>query len=146
MMLSPGLLGLELAPPDRGMWCGLGRTLLVDARGEIYPCGLFVGPEFRLGNVRQVRLADALASDRLAQLIVRCEARRDAIPECRACVWKHFCQAGCAGSVWQLRGTLGATDGLCVMRRELFSTMMLDQAETHCHAIQVEAPFTRRAS
>jgi radical SAM protein with 4Fe4S-binding SPASM domain len=135
--LSPGLLGLELDPPDRGLWCGLGRTLLVDARGDIYPCGLFVGPAFRLGNVRDTLLADALASEKLARLIGRCAARREAIPECRACAWKHFCQGGCAGSVWQSQGTLGATDGLCEVRRELYSEIMLAQVEAHYYAIQV---------
>ena len=128
LALSPGLLGLELAPPDHGMWCGLGRTLLVDARGDIYPCGLFVGSEFRLGNVRRMRLADALASEKLAQLIARCAERREVIPECRACAWKHFCQGGCAGSVWQSRGTLDATDGLCAVRRELFGELLLAMA------------------
>jgi radical SAM protein with 4Fe4S-binding SPASM domain len=128
LTLSPGLLGLELAPPERGMWCGLGRTLLVDARGEIYPCGLLVGPEFCLGNVRDTRLADALASAKLARLIARCAARREAIPECRACAWQHFCQGGCAGSAWQSCGTLDATDGLCAVRRELYSELTFDRA------------------
>jgi radical SAM protein with 4Fe4S-binding SPASM domain len=128
LTLSPGLLGLELEPPDRGLWCGLGRTLLVDARGDIYPCGLLSGPEFRLGNVRDTRLADALASEKLAQLIARCAERRETIPECRACAWQHFCQAGCAGSVWQLHGALDATDGLCAVRRELYSELTFDRA------------------
>lgn len=128
LALSPGLLGLELEPPAEGGWCGLGRTLLVDARGDIYPCGLFVGPEFRLGNVRDTRLADALASEELAQLIARCAARRDEITECRTCAWKHFCQGGCAGSVWQLHGTLAATDGLCEVRRELLREMTFARA------------------
>lgn len=126
--LSPDLLGLELEPPDRGPWCGLGRTLLVDARGDIYPCGLFVGPAFCLGNVRATRLADALASEKLARLIARCAARQEIIAECQACAWRHFCQAGCAGSVWQLHGTLDATDGLCEVRRELFAELLLARA------------------
>ena len=128
LALQPELLGLEPAPPDRGMWCGLGRTLLVDARGDIYPCGLFVGPQFRLGNVRETSLAEALASPALAQLIGRCEQRRELIPACRACAWKHFCQAGCAGSVWQMHGTLYETDGLCAVRRELFAELLLARA------------------
>lgn len=127
MTLSPGLPGLELAPPDRGLWCGLGRTLLVDARGDIYPCGLFVGPEFRLGNVHDTRLADALASEKLAQLIARCAARKETIPKCQGCAWRHFCQAGCAGSVWQSQGTLDATDELCEVRRELFGAMIFSR-------------------
>ncbi|MEJ5199845.1 MAG: SPASM domain-containing protein, partial [Anaerolineae bacterium] len=125
---SPGLLGLELEPAAEGMWCGLGRTLLVDARGDIYPCGLFVGPQFRLGNIRHISPDAALASPALAQLIGRCAQRRETIAECRSCAWKHFCQGGCAGSVWLLRGTLDATDELCAVRRELFAELLMNSA------------------
>ncbi|MGC8780581.1 MAG: PqqD family peptide modification chaperone [Anaerolineae bacterium] len=131
LALSPELLGLEPEPPEQGLWCGLGRTLLVNARGDVYPCGLFVGPQFRLGNVRDTPLADALASPALAHLIGRCERRRETIAECRACAWQHFCQAGCAGSVWHLHGTLDATDGLCAVRRELFAELMIARATAY---------------
>ncbi|MCX7671495.1 MAG: radical SAM protein, partial [Anaerolineae bacterium] len=123
--IHPGLPGLEPEPPDRGLWCGLGRTLLVDARGDLYPCGLFLGPQFRLGNVHRTPLGTALTSPLLERLIGRCTQRREAIAECRSCVWKHFCQGGCAGSVWLLRETLDATDGLGAIRRELFPELLM---------------------
>ncbi len=144
--VSPGLLGLELEPPEEGMWCGLGHMLLVDARGDIYPCALFTAPQFRLGNVAETSLAEALASEKLAQLVALCARRRDEIEACRMCAWKHFCQAGCPGNVWLATGTWYATDGLCEVRRELFRRMMLAQAEAHYHAIQTNASDARRSS
>jgi radical SAM protein with 4Fe4S-binding SPASM domain len=131
VMVSPGLLGLELEPPEDGMWCGLGHTLLVDARGDIYPCSLLTEPRFRLGNVAETSLADALASAKLARLAVLCERRREEIEECRSCTWKHFCQGGCLGNAWLSVGTWYATDGLCELRRELFRKLLLAQAEAH---------------
>jgi radical SAM protein with 4Fe4S-binding SPASM domain len=127
-VLGPLFLGLELDPPAEGMWCGLGRTLLVDARGDIYPCGLLNGPEFWLGNVADTLLAGALASEKLATLVAAVERRKDEIDECRACAWRHFCQGGCAGSVLLARGTWHATDGLCDLRRELFRELVARHA------------------
>jgi radical SAM protein with 4Fe4S-binding SPASM domain len=120
--------GLVLDPPDKGLWCPLGRSLLVDAAGDIYPCSLFAGPEFRLGNVADTPLADALASEKLAELIAAIERRVDEIADCRACAWRHFCQGGCSASVWLEHGTLNATDGLCDLRRELFRELVVRQA------------------
>jgi radical SAM protein with 4Fe4S-binding SPASM domain len=128
--VSPGLLGLELEPPEEGMWCGLGHTLLVDARGDIYPCALFTAPEFRLGNLAKTRLVEALASAKLRELAALCERRREEIEECRACAWKHFCQGGCPGSVWLSHGAWYATDGLCEVRRKMFRRLVFDQASS----------------
>jgi len=127
LTISPGLLGLELDPPEDGAWCGLGHVLLVDARGDIYPCALLTAPEFRLGNVAETPLADALAFAKLAELVALCERRREEIAKCRACAWKHFCQGGCPGSVWRATGAWYATDGLCEVRRELFRELIRRQ-------------------
>jgi uncharacterized protein len=128
--VSPGLLGLELEPPEEGMWCGLGHTLLVDAQGDIYPCSLLTAPEFCLGNVADTPLAEALASGPLRELIAACERRRDEIEECRGCAWRHFCQGGCPGSVWLSAETWYATDGLCELRRDMFRGLVFERAST----------------
>ncbi len=130
LTIGPGLLGLELDPPEDGAWCGLGHVLLVDARGDIYPCALLTAPEFRLGNVAETRLADALGSAKLRELAELYERRREEIEACRACAWKHFCQGGCPGGVWLAAGTWDATDGLCEVRRELFRRLVFDHASS----------------
>lgn len=127
--VSPGLLGLELEPPARGSWCGLGRTLLVDERGDIFPCGLLEAPQFCLGNVAETRLVDALHAARLQELIAIQEQRADRIPECQACPWRHFCQAGCPANVLLLQGDWYQTDGLCEVRRALFADLLFQKAE-----------------
>jgi radical SAM protein with 4Fe4S-binding SPASM domain len=138
--VSPGLLGLELDPPEEGMWCGLGHTLLVDAQGDIYPCSLLTEPRFRLGNVAETSLAEALASEQLAQLVALCGRRRDEIAECQACAWRHFCQGGCPGSVWLSAGIWYATDGLCELRREMFHQLVFEQANVRYESGQTKRP------
>ena len=128
-VISPGLFGLELAPPERDMWCGIGRQLLVDARGDIYPCGLLTAHEFCLGNIAQLSLLSALKSEKLQRLRDQCKKRKDAIAECRTCPWRHFCQGGCEANIWLEHGIWQATDGLCNIRRELFSELIFERAK-----------------
>jgi mycofactocin biosynthetic radical S-adenosylmethionine protein MftC len=128
-VVGPLFLGLELDPPAEGMWCGLGRMLVVDAAGDIYPCGLFMAPQFRLGNAAETPLAEALASEKLGELIAQVARRRDEVEDCRACAWRHFCQGGCAASVLLERGTWNTTDGACDLRRELFRELVFGQVK-----------------
>jgi radical SAM protein with 4Fe4S-binding SPASM domain len=125
--VSQGLPGLELEPPEDRMWCGLGRLLLVDSRGDIYPCALLTMPEFRLGHVDELSLAEALASEKLTSLIGLCQRRPEEIEECAACAWRHFCQGGCPGAIWLERGTWHSADGFCALRRALFPALILDR-------------------
>ncbi len=124
VVVSAGLPGLELEPPPEGMWCRLGRLLLVDAAGDIYPCSLVTGPQFRLGNVADTPLAQALASEALAGLVRLCAGRSEEIEACRACTWRHFCQSSCPGSAWCAHGTWYAADELCELRRELYRALI----------------------
>ena len=127
--VSPGLQGLELEPPKEGMWCGLGRMLLVDSQGDIYPCAMLTATDFRLGNVSTTLLVDALASEQLEKLIELCQRRKDEIETCQKCAWRHFCQGSCPASVWLQHGTFFAPDEFCGLRRELYQDLIFDQVE-----------------
>lgn len=129
VMVSQGLPGLELEPPEGRMWCGLGHLLLVDSRGDLYPCALLTTPEFRLGNVADTSLADALASEKLGELVALCERRKDEIEACQSCAWRHFCQGGCPGAIWLEYGTWHSVDGFCDLRRDLYRDLIFDHVE-----------------
>jgi radical SAM protein with 4Fe4S-binding SPASM domain len=124
--VGKGLPGLEMEPLEGQPWCRLGHLLLVDSRGDIYPCSLLTAPQFRLGNVAHTPLAEALGSDRLRGLAALCAGRKDEIDDCRACAWRHFCQASCPGSVWLEQGTFYAADALCDLRRELYRDLIFE--------------------
>lgn len=125
LRVFPGLPGLVLSFPDDGRWCRLGETLAVDADGAIYPCALLMDDRFRLGHVSTTTLAEALTSDRLGQVIESTKQRWRDIPQCRECVWRAFCQAGCPASVLWEGGSFDGADGFCELRDELYRKLLL---------------------
>jgi radical SAM protein with 4Fe4S-binding SPASM domain len=122
------LLGFAPHASESEPWCGLGRTLAVDAGGDIYPCSMLMTPQFRLGSVEDTGLEEAMRSPRLRRLCEDCTARKTTIEACQTCTWRNFCQAGCPASVLAEKGTLWATDDLCEVRRGLYQKMVLDRA------------------
>jgi radical SAM protein with 4Fe4S-binding SPASM domain len=129
LALSPGLQGFLLRVPEGGAWCRIGTLVAVDAAGDAYPCPLFTGPTYRLGNVKEMSLRQVLDSARLKQLRETCQARKNRIHQCQACHWRNFCQGSCPGSVLLERGTLWEADDLCGLRRQLYRDTIFDLAE-----------------
>ena len=122
------LLGFVPDAAESEPWCGLGRTLAVDAGGDIYPCSMLMAPEFRLGSVEDTSLEQAIRSPRLRRLCDDCAARKTTIEACQTCTWRNFCQAGCPASVLAEKGTFWATDDLCEVRRGLYRETLFDRA------------------
>lgn len=120
--VSPGLTGLDLEAPAEG-WCPLGRLLIVDAGGDIYPCSLLMAAPFRLGNMAELSLADALASPALLSLVAACGRRKERISACRRCALQQFCCGGCPASVWLEQGTWLTTDAMCDLRHNFLPTL-----------------------
>jgi len=129
VVVQATLLGFAPTASESEPWCGLGRTLAVDAGGDIYACSMLMAPQFRLGNVQDTRLEEAMGSPHLRQLCQDCTARRTTIECCRSCAWRSFCQGGCPASVLAEKGTLWATDDLCAIRQRLYSDTLLGLAE-----------------
>ncbi len=127
--VSGGFQGFLLGPPvNEGRWCNLGKTLFINSGGDIYPCSTMSHPDFYIGNVRKTTLKEALESYRLKETIRECSSRHDVIDKCKNCHWKHFCQAGCPGSVFFLKGSLWETDDLCSFRQRLYPEVIFDMA------------------
>ena len=129
VVVQATLLGFAPDASESEPWCGLGRTLAVDADGDIYPCSMLMAPEFRLGSVEDTGLEEAMRSPRLRRLCEDCAARKTEIERCQTCTWRNFCQAGCPASVLAEKGTLWATDDLCEVRRELYRKTIFELAE-----------------
>jgi radical SAM protein with 4Fe4S-binding SPASM domain len=131
VVVQATLLGFALNASESEPWCGLSRTLAVGADGDIYPCSMLMTPEFRLGNVEDTTLEQAITSPRLRRLCEACAARKTTIESCQSCTWRNFCQAGCPASVLAEKGTFWATDDLCEVRREMFRRLVFEQADVH---------------
>ncbi len=127
--VNGGFQGFLLEPPvNEGRWCNLGKTMFINSRGDIYPCSIMFHSDFYIGNVRKTRLKDALESYRLKETIRECSSRHDVIGKCKNCHWRHFCQAGCPGSVFFQKGSLWDTDDLCSFRQRLYPEVIFDMA------------------
>lgn len=71
--------------------CGL--ALALEHTGDVYSCDHFVEPAHRLGNIRQTRLLDLVASPRQQAFGA---ARRDTLPRyCLDCDVRFACHSGC---------------------------------------------------
>jgi radical SAM protein with 4Fe4S-binding SPASM domain len=118
-------------PATRG--CGLGRQVMMDLDGNVYPCIMVTTPEACLGNLQTESLADCLAPERLTGLRQACGERLTDAAVCGACDWRMICRGACPGWPLVQDGTLSGTDGLCDLRRELFRRAIFELArETPC--------------
>jgi radical SAM protein with 4Fe4S-binding SPASM domain len=122
--ISCGLSGFLLKlPDDESMdecWCPVGKKLVVDVDGSIYPCVLLMKDEFRLGNAFHQSLEEVMHSDRMVRLCRTLLERRTKIERCSGCLWQNLCQAGCMGQALDHHGTIWHTDHFCDFRKKAY--------------------------
>ena len=81
-----------MTPPDCSLLSECGVYVVVEHNGDVYSCDFFVGPEWRLGNIRESGLAGLLNSGRQKEF----GKRKARLPkECLDCKWLSFCGGGC---------------------------------------------------
>ena len=69
-----------------------GSYLVAEGDGSLYPCDFYVLDEWKIGNIQEMTLEEALASPASVRF-VREGALRPA--ECRACPYLPICRGGC---------------------------------------------------
>lgn len=127
--INPGFQGLVLHhPPKQDMWCLIGQMVAIDAKGDFYPCSLLMEPSFRLGNIQEMSLKGVWESSGMKRIRELCLLRKSSIFVCKTCCWKHFCQAGCPGSIYLSKGAFHELDDLCGLRQDLYPQLILDRA------------------
>lgn len=85
--------------------CDAGATTLtVESNGEIFPCNLFVEPQYCLGNISEVDDLEELLQKNPKKFISNClqEFEPDIIPECKNCDISYFCWS-CLHEVKELK-------------------------------------------
>lgn len=74
--------------------CDAGATTLtIEKDGGIYPCNLFVEPQYCLGNILDIKNIDTILQKRETEFISDClkEYEPDRVPECKDCNISYFC-------------------------------------------------------
>lgn len=120
--LSCGLSGFGLFAHQGGEhWCTVGRKLVVDPSGGVYPCAIMMGEDFRLGSIHRASLAEVLVSPSLNELRAAVLGRKERISGCVSCLWRNFCDSGCMGLALEEKGTIWDVDGLCDYRQRAYA-------------------------
>lgn len=111
----------SLGDPDKRHWCDLGKLMVVDVDGEVYPCALMMEGGFRLGSVLTDSLADLHACAALAEVCHAVANRHRQASGCAQCLWNTFCQAGCLALAYREQGTIWAHDSFCSYRKGAYA-------------------------
>jgi radical SAM protein with 4Fe4S-binding SPASM domain len=121
--VSCGLSGFMLALPDEtddDIWCPVGRQLVVDVDGSVYPCAAMMTPEFRLGSVLTDTVKDLFFGAPMEAICQALTERRHKIEKCATCNWRNLCQSGCMALALEHKGTIWDTDDFCEYRKKLY--------------------------
>ena len=69
-----------------------GNQLVVEADGSIYPCDFYVLDEWKLGNIAELSILQAIKSPKALEFL----SDRGRTPEqCSGCNWQALCHGGC---------------------------------------------------
>lgn len=138
-----GLSGYILDPKkmmDDGHWCPIGRNIVVDTRGNVYPCSLLMEDKFNIGNITEHGMEEIQSHPVLRELTAARGTRMNSIERCMHCMWKNFCQASCMGSAYDQHNTILHNDDFCDFRIKLFEQGVIKLAHNKSSAAP-QMPF-----
>jgi radical SAM protein with 4Fe4S-binding SPASM domain len=122
--LTCGMSGLLLKMPESfkadDIWCPVGRMMVIDANGDVYPCVLMMRDQFLLGNIFSQSLIDISQSRQMDEICQLLTNRRFLIKKCLACSFRNLCQAGCMGQALDHSDSLMETDIFCSYRKKAY--------------------------
>lgn len=92
-----------------------GGYLAVEADGSLYPCDFYVLDQWRIGNIRSMTVAQALASPGMKRFLAE-GARRPAA--CGGCPYEPLCRGGCRRDFTE--GPAGPENYFCPAMKDFF--------------------------
>ncbi|ETR72962.1 MAG: Radical SAM domain-containing protein [Candidatus Magnetoglobus multicellularis str. Araruama] len=124
--LTCGMSGLLLKMPDTfksdDIWCPVGRMMVIDTNGNVYPCVLMMRDAYYLGNIFQTSLIEMIQSRQMHDICHILSHRRFMIQKCQECAFRNLCQAGCMGQALDHCNSLMETDLFCKYRQKAYAT------------------------
>jgi radical SAM protein with 4Fe4S-binding SPASM domain len=85
--------------------CSIGSSPVITPQGDIYPCMHMKFPEFKIGNIKENRIADLWENSHIIKKLK--EITRLKIEGCKDC-WNKFLCNNCLGEVYSLTGKLNS--------------------------------------
>ena len=83
---------MRLPPSTCAASGACGSYLVAEGDGSLYPCDFYVLDEWKIGNIREMTVEEALASPVSRQFIAEGAVRPE---NCRSCPWFPLCRGGC---------------------------------------------------
>jgi len=122
--LTCGMSGLLLKMPESfkgdDIWCPVGRMMVIDSNGDVYPCVLMMREKYYLGNIFSQSLKSISQSRQMIEICQLLSNRRFIIQKCLACSFRNLCQAGCMGQALDHFDNLMETDIFCNYRKKAY--------------------------
>lgn len=85
-------LAMGMAPDSCSMIGTCAKMLAVEADGSLFPCDFYMLDAYKLGNIHESSIEEALESENISAFI----AESRALPEeCKACPYFVLCRNGC---------------------------------------------------
>jgi uncharacterized protein len=124
--LTCGMSGLLLKMPESfrsdDIWCPVGRMMVIDTNGHVYPCVLMMREKYYLGNIFSQSLKSISQSRQMLEICQILSNRRFIIQKCLSCSFRNLCQAGCMGQALDHFNNLMETDIFCNYRKKAYET------------------------
>ena len=89
--------------------------LRIDPNGNAFPCQLFSGEDYVLGNIKNSYLKDILASEKAYNIIDKIRSRKKANADCERCPFSDACMCGCPAISHSQTGDIFAKHDQCGM-------------------------------
>jgi radical SAM protein with 4Fe4S-binding SPASM domain len=93
--------------------CNMGQELRIDSAGNVYPCQLFDGTDAIIGNITEEDIQSIREGKKFLEIRKKVCSRVDTIPECRTCIWRNMCGAGCSATAHFAYGDMTCIDPMC---------------------------------
>jgi radical SAM protein with 4Fe4S-binding SPASM domain len=125
--ISCGLSGYVLDSKKIGAdgWCPVGMKIVIDTKGDVFPCVLLMDDKFKIGNIKTNSIEDLKSNLTLKNLSCARVERKNKIKKCSTCMWKNFCQGSCMGEGYEKKGTIWDTDEFCEFRKNLYEQSVI---------------------
>jgi radical SAM protein with 4Fe4S-binding SPASM domain len=97
--------------------------------GMIFADQFWTHPDWSLGNVRDMTMAEAFDTPKFYEQLEAMRARVQNVPECSACEWRGLCESGSPGHTHAEYGDLDHKDLFCDARKYWFERFADAQIE-----------------
>ena len=108
-----------------GSWCPVGKKIVIDTKGDVFPCVLLMDEKFKIGNIKTNSIEDLKSNLILKNLSCARVERKNKIKKCSTCMWKNFCQGSCMGEAYEKNKTIWDTDEFCEFRINLYEQSVI---------------------